>query len=84
MKKDRREIELFEKEAKLVWFGQDKTILDRLDRYNFPFQTAERWVESVNRLGRGTWDYIKVIQGFWERHRFNTFAELLETIKETR
>ncbi|MGB9590092.1 MAG: hypothetical protein ACPL68_04330, partial [Candidatus Hydrothermia bacterium] len=45
---------------------------------------AERWVESVNRLGRGTWDYIKVIQGFWERHRFNTFAELLETIKETR
>ncbi|MGB9590007.1 MAG: site-specific DNA-methyltransferase, partial [Candidatus Hydrothermia bacterium] len=41
MKKDRREIELFEKEAKLVWFGQDKTILDRLDRYNFPFQTAE-------------------------------------------
>jgi len=41
VKKERREVELFEKEAKLVWFGQDKSILDRLDRYILPFQTAE-------------------------------------------
>ncbi|MEO0192002.1 MAG: site-specific DNA-methyltransferase, partial [candidate division WOR-3 bacterium] len=51
MKKERREIELFEKEAKLFWFGQDKTILDRLDKYILPFQTAESL--AIDRPARG-------------------------------
>ena len=51
MKKERREIELFEKEAKLLWFGQDKAILERLDKLILPFQTAESL--AIDRPARG-------------------------------
>jgi len=41
---------------------------------------ARRWVEAVNKLGRGTWEYLKVMHGFWGRHYFNTFAELAKAL----
>ncbi len=42
---------------------------------------AKRWVESVNKLGLGKWDYLKVQQAFWGRHYFNTFADLLKSLR---
>ncbi|MEO0192530.1 MAG: hypothetical protein ABIM46_07090, partial [candidate division WOR-3 bacterium] len=41
---------------------------------------AKRWVESVNKLGLGHWDYLKVTEGFWGRHYFNTFADLVKAL----
>lgn len=41
---------------------------------------AKRWVESVNKLGRDHWDYLKIMESFWRRHRFNTFADLLKAL----
>ncbi len=55
MKKERREIELFEKEAKLIWFGQDKTVLDRLDKLILPFQTVESLATDKPERGADLW-----------------------------